>query len=171
MKRIITTPAMEKREREKLRTAIQRWYMLGGRHDTIIEIAAWMYATKAVIKAVVAELLQLGSFKTDESLRFLRATAGARVLFRPKVTSYLDRIYTVLLDLHVVDAELPTIGDEDARQEALARRRRLFNEFSAFFTTFDPLVAPYVEMHQMRGQFWKRLRSWIRSPRCCKRRK
>jgi hypothetical protein len=40
------TPAQEKREEEKLRTAIYRWYRLGGRLDTINEIAGWMYATK-----------------------------------------------------------------------------------------------------------------------------
>jgi hypothetical protein len=39
---------MEKREREKLRTAIYRWYRLGGSHETITEIADWLYATKSV---------------------------------------------------------------------------------------------------------------------------
>jgi hypothetical protein len=44
------TPAREKREQEKLRTAIWRWYRLGGSPDRIIEITEWIYAyaTKAV---------------------------------------------------------------------------------------------------------------------------
>jgi hypothetical protein len=41
------TALKEKRECEKLRVAIWRWYRLGGRHDKIIEIADTLYATKA----------------------------------------------------------------------------------------------------------------------------
>ena len=37
----------EKLEQEKLRTAIRRWYRLGGRHDKLLEIADWIYATKS----------------------------------------------------------------------------------------------------------------------------
>ena len=40
------TPARERREQEKLRIAIWRWYRLGGGHDKIIEIADVFYATK-----------------------------------------------------------------------------------------------------------------------------
>ena len=46
--RLVMTPTREKREHERLRTAIYRWYRLGERHDIIIEIADWIYATKAV---------------------------------------------------------------------------------------------------------------------------
>jgi hypothetical protein len=40
------TPAREKREQEKLRTAIYRWHRLGGSLDRIIQIAEVMYAAK-----------------------------------------------------------------------------------------------------------------------------
>jgi hypothetical protein len=51
------TPAREKREQQKFRRAIWRWYRLGGHMGRIIEIAEWMYATKAV---------SLSTKKTDE---------------------------------------------------------------------------------------------------------
>ena len=40
------TPARERREQEKLRIAIWRWYRLGGGHDKIVEISDALYATK-----------------------------------------------------------------------------------------------------------------------------
>ena len=40
------TPAMERREREKLNTAIYRWYRLGGGIEKILETADVIYATK-----------------------------------------------------------------------------------------------------------------------------
>jgi hypothetical protein len=44
------TPAREKREQEKLRRAIWRWYRLGGSPDRIIFLTEWIYsyATKSV---------------------------------------------------------------------------------------------------------------------------
>ena len=39
------TPAMERRERERLNTAIYRWYGLGGSYDRIIATADVVYAT------------------------------------------------------------------------------------------------------------------------------
>ena len=39
------TPAMQRRERKRLNTAIYRWYRLGGSYDRIIETADVIYAT------------------------------------------------------------------------------------------------------------------------------
>jgi hypothetical protein len=45
--RPMMTPAKERREEEKLTTAIRRWYRLGGKHDKILEIADQLHVTKA----------------------------------------------------------------------------------------------------------------------------
>ena len=40
------TPAKERLEEKRRRTAIWRWYRLGGRYDKILDFADLFYATK-----------------------------------------------------------------------------------------------------------------------------
>ena len=42
------TPAQEKRENERLRTAIYRWYRLGGSSERVLLITEVIYATKLI---------------------------------------------------------------------------------------------------------------------------
>jgi hypothetical protein len=95
---------------------------------------------------IVAEVLQAGKVRNEDSDQFIRATKGDNFLFGTEVTEYLKRIHIVLIDLHAFDAELPPQAPE--RKEVLEKRRALRKELDAFFETFRKLVGPYVQMHQ-----------------------
>jgi hypothetical protein len=68
------------------------------------------------------------------------------------VQKYLDRIYTVLVDLWSFDEELKTAVNPQ-RQELIQKRRAGRNELSQFLRQFRKLVAPYVQMHEKRLWF------------------
>ncbi|MEX2166541.1 MAG: hypothetical protein WD852_05905 [Methyloceanibacter sp.] len=104
------------------------------------------------LRGIVAELLQDGKFDNGASLKFLRATTGADFLFGSEVKAYLDRIYTVLLDLHVCDVELEHAEGQE-RVVLVQKRRPLFDELSGFFKKFSELVAAYVKMDQKQSWF------------------
>jgi hypothetical protein len=57
---------------------------------------------------IVAEIRSQGKVSNEDSDRFNRASKGTGFLFGPEVTTYLGRIYEVLVDLHMYDAERPT---------------------------------------------------------------
>jgi hypothetical protein len=101
---------------------------------------------------VVAEILIHGAVQSNDSDAFIRATRGAEFLFAPEVQKYLDRIYTVLVDLWSFDEELKTAVNPQ-RQELIQKRRAGRNELSQFLREFRELVAPYVQMHQKRLWF------------------
>jgi hypothetical protein len=103
------------------------------------------------LRGAVREIRAKAKVQNGESNQFHEATRGAEFLFGSELITYLDRIYEVVLDLHVCDAELQT-ADGDEGSELVKKRRQLRNELDAFFPMLNKLVAPYVKMHQK--QLW-----------------
>ena len=99
------------------------------------------------LRGAIALVLRGGYCENKDSHRFLIAMRGTEFLFRSDVTSYLDEIYKVLLNLHVCDSKLKSANGTE-RHELIEKRRKLRDILGDFFPIFNKLVGPYVQMHQ-----------------------
>jgi hypothetical protein len=104
------------------------------------------------IRAVIASTVSSGKLPNERHFEYMRAMDGAKFLFGRKVNAYLGELDIALAYFHEADEEFGPLQGQ-ARVEALARRRKYFDELQQFYKIFDPLVEPYVAMRQRRPWF------------------
>lgn len=99
-------------------------------------------------REVVAAAMRNGTTNMDQQFEFLRAVDGAKFLFGPEVTEYLDGLYKNLVALQYANDELAHGSDRTA---AGKRRAEKFDKVQDFYNQAPKLMAPYLEAHHKFG--------------------
>jgi hypothetical protein len=105
--------------------------------------------TYTALREVVAMVRASSSAATpDNSLKFLEALDRAQFLFGREIVEHLEKIYHAINDIHDALAERKDLAAGSEQKENLARERKNRETVGSFYTTFQPLVLPYLRMDQ-----------------------
>lgn len=106
-------------------------------------------ATYTSLREVVAAVRASSSAASPEnSFKFLEALDRAEFLFGPEVIEHLQKIRHAIDDIHDATAERKELKQGTELNENVAKERAAREVVGSFYTTFQPLVRPYVRMHQ-----------------------
>jgi hypothetical protein len=98
------------------------------------------------IKIIIGELLREGTAPTALILRYAKAIDAAKFLFGPEVSSYLQGVYQQLTELHRAQSSMK-MNDKN-HDKWVDKEADVFGEITEFYKTIEPLVTPYMRMHQ-----------------------
>src|SRR6266853_5138312 len=104
----------------------------------------WSIVTE--LREVIGEVLRTGKVSHDAHRKFYLAADRAAFLFGPEVATYLGKIQASLLKHKAADIYIDS-DDDKRRGKADDIQYREFEIVQGFYTSFDPLVAPYMQMH------------------------
>lgn len=106
-------------------------------------------ATYTALREVVAMVRASSSAANQEnSFKFLEALDRAEFLFGPKVIDHLKKISEAIYDIDNTVTERKDLQPGPELIANVARERRARDMVGTFYTTFQPLVRPYIRMHQ-----------------------
>jgi hypothetical protein len=104
----------------------------------------WSIVTE--LREVIGEVLRTGNVSHEAKVKFYLAADRAAFLFGPEVKAYLAKIQASLLKHHAAQADIDSVIDK-RRGKAADIQYREFEVIQGFYTSFDPLIAPYMQMH------------------------
>ncbi len=104
----------------------------------------WNIVTE--LREAVADVMTTGAVSLDASQKFHLAANRASFLFGPEVTTYLATIQSSLLK-HKTAESFRDSDNDDTRGKAADVMFKEFEVIQDFYASFDPLIAPYMQMH------------------------
>jgi hypothetical protein len=104
-----------------------------------------------VRKAVGQMAASSTAFDQRSEVEFIEAMERAYFFFGDDVENYLKQLWSDIVDVRTVDAELPAANDPDTRRAALEKRRKALNRIERFHTAGQPLFARYMRFSQTVG--------------------
>jgi hypothetical protein len=113
---------------------------------SVIDLFEKRFETYNNIRVVISEVLAHGTVPHQTAIVYLRATDKAQFLFGPDVTMYLNSVYKLLVE-HGYAEDVMKAGGADY-QKGVENKYAAFNEISEFYVRIQPLVQPYMRMHQ-----------------------
>jgi hypothetical protein len=90
---------------------------------------------------------------TEASFEFLQAVDRAEFLFGPEVVSHLKKIDDGINEIRIALAERKNLGPGPDQKANVAQESAARSVVASFYTTFQPLIRPYVRMHQKLSWF------------------
>jgi hypothetical protein len=104
----------------------------------------WSIVTE--LREVIGEVLRTGNVSHEVSVKFYLAADRAAFLFGPEITSYLAKVRASLSKHKAAQADIESEIDT-RRSKAADIQYREFEVIQGFNPSFDPLIAPYMQMH------------------------
>jgi hypothetical protein len=104
----------------------------------------WSIVTE--LREAIADVMTTGKVSYDADRKFFSAANRAGFLFGLEVTTYLAKIRASLAR-HKAAETFGDTDDDERRGKAADAMYREFEVIQDFYTTFDPLIAPYMQMH------------------------
>src|SRR5262245_51886400 len=87
----------------------------------------------------------------------------AYFFFGEDVHEYIDMLWNNIIDVRVVDAELPGLVTDEERRENRKTRRTAIKRIGKFYREGQPLFVSYMRFPQkVPGSRWRGLRRWCR---------
>jgi hypothetical protein len=112
----------------------------------ILDLFEKRWSIVAELREVIGEVLRTGNVSHEANVNFCSATDRAAFLFGPEVTSYLAKLRASLSKHKAARADIDSNIDR-RRDKAADIQYREFEVIQGFNTSFDPLIAPYMQMH------------------------
>lgn len=105
------------------------------------------YAIYERIAAFLAEVLQSGTVSPGRDVAFLQETKTAYFVFAcdKAVKKLVSDIYGAAVNLHALEAELPTLSDA-ARTKNIERQRQIKDEFSEILGSLETRFEKYLRL-------------------------
>jgi hypothetical protein len=98
------------------------------------------------LREAIAEVLTTGRVSEHAQRQFRLAADRAAFLFGSEVTTYLAKLQDSLSKHKAADIYIDS-NDDKMRGKAADIQLQEFEVIQEFYTSFDPLVAPYMQMH------------------------
>jgi hypothetical protein len=106
-------------------------------------------ATYTALREIVAKVRASSSAATPEnSFKFLEALDRAEFLFGAEVIEHLHEIREAIHDIDDTITERKDLQPSPELNANVARERAAREVVGSFYTSFQPLVRPYIRMHQ-----------------------
>ena len=99
------------------------------------------------LRAAISEMAREGVVVGKAYWQYLRATQRAALLFGSDVTDYLEMVRLAMVRHQAHQGRVNSESDE-VRASAAEAQAEAFMVITGFYDRFDPLVAPYMQMHQ-----------------------
>ena len=88
------------------------------------------------------------AFDQAREVEFLQVMERAYFFFGDDVESYLEQLWSDILDVRTVDAELVAENSDETRRQMIAKRRAAIDRIVQFHATGQPLFAKYMRFSQ-----------------------
>jgi hypothetical protein len=106
-------------------------------------------ATYTALREVVGMVTGSSNAATpDNSFKFLEALDRAEFLFGSEVIEHLKKIREAIHDIHDTVTERKDLQPGPELSANVAKERNAREVVGSFYTTFQALVRPYIQMHQ-----------------------
>jgi hypothetical protein len=105
--------------------------------------------TYTALRTVVAKVMASSSAETlQTSFEFLQALDRADFLFGNEVIEHLKKIDNAIQEIRMTVAEAKDLSPGPQLTANVAMERSARDTVGSFYTTLQPLVKPYIRMHQ-----------------------
>jgi hypothetical protein len=99
------------------------------------------------LRSAISDMVQHGIVPGKSYWQYLRASQRAAILFGPDVTDYLETVRQAMIR-HEAEKDRARSDDDAVRGPAVDIQADTFTVISDFYKNFDPLIAPYMQIHQ-----------------------
>jgi hypothetical protein len=99
------------------------------------------------LRSAIAEMMRSGVVPDKNYWDYVRATQRAPFLFGPEVTDHLETVRKAMIR-HVAHKDGVSSDNDALRARAADAQAEAFTVISDFYERFDPLIRPYMQMHQ-----------------------
>jgi hypothetical protein len=99
------------------------------------------------LRSAIAVMVTKGVIYGDPYWEYLSASQRAALLFGPEVTDYLETLRLAMVR-HESQKDAVRSDDDAVRGRAADIQADAFTVISDFYKNFDPLITPYMKMHQ-----------------------
>lgn len=117
-----------------------------GQQKLILDLFDKRWSIVTELREAIADVVTTGKVSYDADRKFYSAANRAGFLFGPEVTTYLAKI-RASLSRHKAAETYRDTDDDERRGKAADILYREFEVIQDFYTSFDPLIAPYMQMH------------------------
>lgn len=108
-----------------------------------------------IVRKAVSQMASFSpGFDQGREAEFMETMERAYFFFGDDVTAYIKRLWSDILAVREVDAELRGTTDLDVRRKQLEKRHAALSRISAFYTTGQPLFARYMRFSQTVRGIW-----------------
>jgi hypothetical protein len=112
----------------------------------ILDLFDKRWAIVTDLRESIAEVLTTGRVSEQAHRQFRLSADKAAFLFGSEVTTYLATI-SASLSKHKAAETFRDTDNDERRGKAADVMLREFEVIEKFYTAFDPLIAPYMQMH------------------------
>lgn len=122
----------------------------------VLDLFERRQAIYEIVRTAVATMASnSNSFDQAREVEFMQVMERAYFFFGDNVVSYLEELWSDILDVRTVDQELNSLTGAD-RTAALEKRRAALNRIAQFHSTGKPLFARYMRFSQAVPFLWRR---------------
>jgi hypothetical protein len=99
------------------------------------------------LRSAIAGMATEGIVMADDYRKYARASLRAAYLFGSDVTDYLETVRQAM-ERHVALQDSVRSEDDIIRVRAADGQAAAFTDITDFYKTIDPLIVPYMSLHQ-----------------------
>lgn len=119
----------------------------------VLDLFERRHAIYEIVRNAVATMASnSNSFDQGREVEFMQAMERTYFFFGDDVTSYLEQLWSAMMDVRNVDKELNGLNDPAERKAAIEKRRAGMDRVMQFHRTGKPLFAKYMRFSQAMPQ-------------------
>ncbi len=117
------------------------------RQTLVLDLFDRRWALADELRSAIASMTTTGKILGDAYYQYVGAALRASFLFGPEVTDYLETVRAAMTR-HVAVQDAARSDNEAVCARAADAEAAAFTIIADFYKHFDPLIAPYMAMHQ-----------------------